>query len=93
MKSNTVIGSNQHGLMKEKSRQTNLMAFYEEMTSLVDEHTICAVCFGFKKVFDVVSRNTLVDTWCGIDWRTVRWTESWLNFWSQSIVISNTKSI
>lgn len=62
MKNKTVIGNNQSGFMKEKSCQTILMTFYQEMTSLLDEQRkMCVVYFDFSKAFDDVSYSILID--------------------------------
>lgn len=48
--------------MKEKSCQTILMTFYQEMTSLLDEQRkMCVVYFDFSKAFDDVSYSILID--------------------------------
>lgn len=45
-----VTGNSQHGFMNGKPRQTNLIAFYDNMTSLVDEaRTEDIVYFNFSK--------------------------------------------
>lgn len=49
MKDKTVIGSSQHGVTKGKSCLTNLIAFYNEMTGLVDE----------RRAVDVVYLNSV----------------------------------
>lgn len=47
--------------MKEKSCLTNLIAFYNEVTSLVDEERkVAVVSLDFSKDFDTISHNTLV---------------------------------
>ncbi|PKU32883.1 protein hook hypothetical protein [Limosa lapponica baueri] len=62
-KNKKVIRSSQHGFMKEKSYLTNLITFYSEVTSLMDEGQAISVVFlYFSKAFDIVSLNILVET-------------------------------
>ncbi|GAB0210093.1 mitochondrial enolase superfamily member 1 [Grus japonensis] len=89
------IGSGQHGFTKGKSCLTKLIAFYDDMTSWVDEgRAVDVVCLHFSKTFDTVSHNILVSKLrkCGLDERTVRWVENWLNGRAQRVVISSTES-
>lgn len=62
IKDKKVIGSSQHGFMKTKSCLTNLIAFYDEMTSLVDKgRAVDSIYAGFSTGFDTVSPNNLTD--------------------------------
>lgn len=57
-----VTESSQHGIMNGKSCQTNIVAFYDYMTSLVDEaRTVDIVYLNFSKAFDTVSHLILTD--------------------------------
>ncbi|GAB0207230.1 mitochondrial enolase superfamily member 1 [Grus japonensis] len=91
----TVIRSGQHGFTKGKSCLTNQIAFYDGMTSWVDEgRAVDVVCLDFIKPFGTVSHNILVsklrkrelDEW------TVRWVENWLNGRAWRVVISSAES-
>lgn len=65
-----VTRSSQHGYTKGKSHLNNLMEFYAESTTWVDEE----MCFLFRKPFNTVSHdNTLTDKLMksGLKW-TVR---------------------
>ncbi|GAB0175667.1 mitochondrial enolase superfamily member 1 [Grus japonensis] len=88
-----VIGSGQHGFTKGKSFLTNLIAFYDGMTSWVDEGRAVDVVY-FSKRFDTVSHNILISKLrkCGLDEGSVRWVENWLNGRAQRVVISGTES-
>lgn len=56
-----MTGSSQHGLINAKSCQTNLTAFCDDMTSLVDEaRTADIVYLNFNKAFDTVSHLILI---------------------------------
>ncbi|GAB0203125.1 mitochondrial enolase superfamily member 1 [Grus japonensis] len=90
-----VIGSGQHGFTKGKSCLTNLIAFYDGMTSWMDEgRAVDVVYLDFSKVSDTVSHNILISKLrkCGLDEWTVRWVENWLNVRAQRVVISSAES-
>ncbi|GAB0210329.1 mitochondrial enolase superfamily member 1 [Grus japonensis] len=90
-----VIGSGQHGFTKGKSCLTNLIAFYDGMTSWVDEgRAVDVVYLVFSKAFDIVSHNILIGKLrkCELDEWTVRWVENWLNGRAQRVVISSAES-
>ncbi|GAB0186537.1 mitochondrial enolase superfamily member 1 [Grus japonensis] len=90
-----VIRSGQHGFTKGKSCLTNLIAFYDGMTSWVDEgRAVDVVYLDFSKAFDTMSHNILISKLrkCGLDEWTVRWVENWLNGRAQRVVISSAES-
>ncbi|GAB0179101.1 mitochondrial enolase superfamily member 1 [Grus japonensis] len=90
-----VIRSCQHGFTKGKSCLTNLTAFYDGMTSWVDEgRAVDAVYLDFSKAFGTVSYNILIGKLrkCGLDEWTVRRIENWLNGRAQRFVISISES-
>ncbi|GAB0207731.1 mitochondrial enolase superfamily member 1 [Grus japonensis] len=90
-----VIGSGLHGFTKGKSCLTNLIAFYDGMTSWVDEgRAVDVVYLDFSKPFDTISNNILRSKLrkCGLDEWTVRWVENWLNGRAQRVVISDAES-
>ncbi|GAB0180757.1 mitochondrial enolase superfamily member 1 [Grus japonensis] len=77
------------------SPRTNLIAFYDGMTSWVGEgRAVDVVYLDFSKAFDTVSHNILVSKLrkCGLDEGSVRWVENWLNGRAQRVVISGTES-
>ncbi|KAJ7403266.1 RNA-directed DNA polymerase from mobile element jockey-like protein [Pitangus sulphuratus] len=90
-----MIRCSQHGFTKGKPCLTNLIAFYDETTTWVDEgRAVDIVYLRFSKAFNTVSHNILIGKLrkCGLDEWTVRWVENWLNSRSQRVVISGTES-
>ncbi|CAM4623698.1 unnamed protein product [Caretta caretta] len=86
-----VIRNSQHGFTKGRSCLTNLIAFYDEITGSVDEGKAVDVLFlDFSKAFDTVSHSILVSKLrkYGLDERTIRWVESWLDCRAQRVVIN-----
>lgn len=73
-----VIGSSQHGFVKEKSFLTNLIDCYNQRTGSVDERRAAdIVCLGFSKAFFNVSPNILF--FKPMKYRLFKWTENRFN--------------
>ncbi|CAM4602329.1 unnamed protein product [Caretta caretta] len=90
-----VIRNSQHGLTKDKSCLTNLIAFYDEITGSVDEgKAVDMLYLDFSKAFDTVSHSILASKLknYGLDEWTIRWIESWLDRRDQWVVINGSMS-
>ncbi|CAM4404419.1 unnamed protein product [Lepidochelys kempii] len=90
-----VIRNSKHGFTKRKSCLTNLIAFYDEINSSVDERKAVDVLFlDFSKAFDTVSHSILASKLkkYGLDGCTTRWVESWLDCRAQRVVINGSMS-
>lgn len=65
-----MIGSCQHGFLNRKSCLTNLIAFCDEMSGLVDKgRAVYVDCFDLSKVFEIILHSILTkkneDVMCG----------------------------
>lgn len=79
MKNRMVTGSSQHGFMKGKSCLTNVIAFCDKMTDLMDEGRVVGIFnLSFCDVFDTVLYNILIRKLMkyGLGKWTMRWTEN-----------------
>ncbi|CAM5075370.1 unnamed protein product [Eretmochelys imbricata] len=95
LEDNKVISNSQHGFVKNKSCQTNLIAFFDRVTSLVDRGEVIDVVYlDFSKAFDTVSHDLFINKLgkCNLDGATIRWVENWLENSSQRVVISGSQS-
>jgi len=82
VKDNQGIRPSQHGFMKGRSRVTNLISFYAQVTRLVDEGTAVDVIYlDFSKAFDSVPHSKLLEKLAahGLDGCTLHWIKNWLN--------------
>ena len=95
VRDNWRIRPSQHGFMKGRSCLTNLISFYDWVTSLVDEgKAVDVVYLDFSKAFDTVSHRLLLGKLaaCGLDRYTLLWIRNWLEGCAQRVVVNGVKS-
>lgn len=61
IKSKKVIKNSQQRYTKEKACLTNLRAFYDEMSNLMDKEKAVEVIYLNREAFSIVSHNILTD--------------------------------
>ncbi|XP_073516627.1 uncharacterized protein [Phyllobates terribilis] len=92
---NNCLTQYQHGFMRDRSCQTNLIAFYEEVSSQLDRgESVDVVYLDFSKAFDTVPHKRLVYKMrmLGLGDNVCKWVNSWLSDRKQRVVINGVSS-
>ena len=85
-----LIAPSQHGFLKARSRLTNLICFFEEITTWVDEVSpVDIIYLDFQKAFDKVphQRLTINLKSHGTGISIINWIEQWLTDRRQRAVV------
>ena len=86
-----LIRASQHGFMLGRSTLTNLLAYLESLTDMVDEgHAVDVLYLDFAKAFDKVPHARLIEK-CrglGIGGKVLSWIQEWLTGRQQRVVLN-----
>ena len=90
-----LISPQQHGFVKGRSCQTNIMLCLERWTKMLDDGgSVDVAYFDYSKAFDKVSHRLLLLKLkaYGISGKLLTWIEAWLTDRKQRVVVGNAKS-
>ncbi|XP_069607092.1 uncharacterized protein [Ranitomeya imitator] len=88
---NNCLTPYQHGFMRNRSCQTNLISFYEEVSYRLDHgESLDVVYLDFSKAFDTVPHKRLVHKMrmLGLGENVCKWVSNWLSDRKQRVVIN-----
>lgn len=92
---NNLILSSQHGFQTNRSCQTNLIEFLDEITKRIDEGESVDICYlDFSKAFDKIPHSKLIRVLeaHGIKGSVLNWIKEWLRDRQQWVEIEGAKS-
>ena len=92
---NHLITQQQHGFVRGRSCQTNILLCMEKWTDIIDSgKSVDVAYFDYAKAFDKVSHRLLLIKLraYGIDGKLLAWLAAWLNNRKQRVVVGNAKS-
>ena len=92
---NNLISPQQHGFVRGRSYQTNVMLCLEKWTEILDEGmSVDVAYFDYAKAFDKVSHRLLKQKLklYGIGGKLFGWLETWLGERKQRVVVGDAKS-
>uniref|UniRef100_A0A7M4EL44 Reverse transcriptase domain-containing protein n=1 Tax=Crocodylus porosus TaxID=8502 RepID=A0A7M4EL44_CROPO len=90
-----MLRGNQHGFISGRSCQTNLVAFYDQITRSLNAGVAVDIVFlDFRKAFETASQPVLIKKLggCGVNAHTVKWVTNWLEGRTQRVVVDGSFS-
>ena len=95
LNANLLISEQQHGFVRGRSCQTNILLCLEKWTEMVDNNkSVDVAYFDYAKAFDKVSHRLLLIKLraYGIDGKLLAWLAAYLEDRRQRVVVGNAKS-
>ena len=92
---NSLISNEQHGFVKGRNCQTNILLCKEDWTRALDEDdSIDVIYFDYEKAFDKVNHRLLLKKleWYGVGGKALEWIKQFLTDRTQRVKIGNSKS-
>jgi hypothetical protein len=92
---NNILYPLQHGFRKGRSCETQLIEFVDDISKNLQEgRQTDILIMDFAKAFDKVNHSLLIHKlrYYGIDGKTTRWIQNWLEDRQQSVVLDGVSS-